>query len=100
MAEGFELIEGGSVTSPQGFRAGGVFAGLKTPGEGVLDLGMLVSDRAANVAGTFSTNRILVSIGDGQQEPDGAGHCAGGGGEQRLRELRGRGAGSPRRGGD
>ena len=59
MAEGFELIEGGSVTSPQGFRAGGVFAGLKTPGEGVLDLGMLVSDRAAKVAGTFSTNRIL-----------------------------------------
>ena len=59
MAEGFELIEGGSVTSPQGFRAGGVFAGLKTPGEGVLDLGLLVSDRAANVAGTFSTNRIL-----------------------------------------
>ena len=59
MAEGFELIEGGSVTSPEGFRAGGVFAGLKTPGEGVLDLGMLVSDRAANVAGTFSTNRIL-----------------------------------------
>ena len=59
MAEGFELIEDGSVTSPQGFRAGGVFAGLKTPGEGVLDLGLLVSDRAANVAGTFSTNRIL-----------------------------------------
>ena len=59
MAEGFELIEGGSVTSPQGFRAGGVFTGLKTPGEGVLDLGMLVSDRAAKVAGTFSTNKIL-----------------------------------------
>ena len=59
LADGFELIEGGSVTSPQGFRAGGVFAGLKTPGEGVLDLGLLVSDRAANVAGTFSTNRIL-----------------------------------------
>ena len=59
MAEGFELIEGGSVTSPQGFRAGGVFAGLKTPGEGVLDLGMLVSEQLANVAGTFSTNRIL-----------------------------------------
>ena len=59
MAEGFELIEDGSVTSPQGYRAGGVFAGLKTPGEGVLDLGLLVSDRAANVAGTFSTNKIL-----------------------------------------
>jgi glutamate N-acetyltransferase/amino-acid N-acetyltransferase len=39
--------------------AGGVFAGLKSPGEGVLDLGILVSDRPASVAGTFSTNRIL-----------------------------------------
>ena len=59
MAEGYKLLEGGSVTSPLGYRAGGVFAGLKTLGEGVLDLGMLVSDGAANVAGTFSTNRIL-----------------------------------------
>ena len=53
------MIEGGSVTSPQGYRAGGVFAGLKTQGEGVLDLGLLVSDKEANVAGTFSTNKIL-----------------------------------------
>ena len=59
MAKGFELIDGGSVTSPRGFLAGGVFAGLKSPGEGVLDLGILVSDRPAAVAGTFSTNRIL-----------------------------------------
>ena len=59
MAKGFELIDGGSVTSPRGFLAGGVFAGLKSPGEGVLDLGILVSDRPASVAGTFSTNRIL-----------------------------------------
>ncbi len=59
MSEGYELIEDGSVTSPKGFRAGGVFAGLKTPGEGVLDLGILVSDREAKVAGTFSTNRVL-----------------------------------------
>ena len=53
------LIEGGSVTSPKGFRAGAVFAGLKTPGDGVVDLGLLISDRPATVAGTFSTNRIL-----------------------------------------
>ena len=59
MTTNVELIEGGSVTSAQGFRAGGVFAGLKSPGEGVLDLGMLVSDRPAAVAGTFSTNRVL-----------------------------------------
>ncbi len=59
MAEGIEFIEGGSVTSAEGFRAGGVFAGLKTRVEGVLDLGILVSDRPAAVAGTFSTNKIL-----------------------------------------
>lgn len=59
MADGIELIEGGSVTSPQGYRAGGVYAGLKSAGEGVLDLGILVSERPAAVAGTFSTNKIL-----------------------------------------
>ncbi len=59
MAEGVKLIQGGSVTSPKGYRAGGVFAGLKTSGEGVLDLGILVSDRPATVAGTFSRNKIL-----------------------------------------
>ena len=59
MAAGVKVIEGGSVTSPNGYRAGGVFAGLKTPGEGVLDLGILVSDRPATVAGTFSRNKIL-----------------------------------------
>ena len=59
MADGIEIIEGGSVTSPQGFRAGGVYAGLKSAGEGVLDLGILVSERSAEVAGTFSRNKIL-----------------------------------------
>ena len=59
MTTGVQLIEGGSATSPMGYRAGGAFAGLKTTGERVLDLGVLVSDRPATVAGTFSTNKIL-----------------------------------------
>ena len=59
MPDGIELIEGGSVTSPKGYRAGGVYAGMKSAGEGVLDLGILVSERPAAVAGTFSTNKIL-----------------------------------------
>ena len=59
MAADVKIIQGGSVTSAKGYRAGGVFAGLKTPGEGVLDLGVLVSDRPATVAGTFSRNKIL-----------------------------------------
>ena len=59
MTTGVELIEGGSATTPAGFRAGGVFAGLKSPGPDVLDVGMLVSDRPATLAGTFSRNKIL-----------------------------------------
>lgn len=59
MASGVKIVEGGSVTSPQGYRAGGVYAGLKTQGDGVLDLGILVSDGPAAVAGTFSRNKIL-----------------------------------------
>jgi len=41
--EGLARIEGTGVTTPTGFRAAGVAAGLK--GEGLLDLGLLVSDR-------------------------------------------------------
>ena len=59
MADSIELIKGGSVTSPQGYRAGGVYAGLKSVGDGVLDLGILLSERPAAVAGTFSRNKIL-----------------------------------------
>lgn len=43
--EGLTRIEGTGVTSPDGFRASGVAAGLK--GGGQLDLGLLVSDRPA-----------------------------------------------------
>lgn len=54
-----ELINDGSVTSAKGFAAGGTYAGLKTQGEGVLDLGILLSDTPANLAATFSTNKVL-----------------------------------------
>ena len=54
----------GGVTTPQGFRAAGVSAGIKTQG---LDLALLVSDRPAAAAAVFTTNRaqaapVLVSI--------------------------------------
>ena len=55
----YRIVEGGSVTSARGFRAGGTFAGLKTAGDGVLDLGILLSDSPALAAGTFSRNKIL-----------------------------------------
>ena len=54
-----ELIQGGGVTSAKGFLAGATFAGLKTQEDSALDLGILVSEAPAGVAGAFSTNKIL-----------------------------------------
>ena len=59
MAAMIELIQDGSVTSARGFSAGATYAGLKTQENGVLDLGILASDVPANLAATFSTNKIL-----------------------------------------
>ena len=54
-----EPIEGG-VTVPAGFRAGGVYTGIKSYGpEPRLDVGLLVSDEPAHVAGLFSTSAVL-----------------------------------------
>ena len=53
-----EVLRGGGVTSALGFKAGGTYAGLKTVGEGNLDLGIVVSDTPAAVAGTFTTNKV------------------------------------------
>ena len=52
-----ELIKGGGVTSAEGFSAGATYAGLKTE-SGTLDLGILLSDRPANSAATFTTNSV------------------------------------------
>lgn len=59
MAAMIELIQDGSVTSAKGFTAGATYAGLKTQEDGVLDLGILLSDVPASLASTFSTNKIL-----------------------------------------
>jgi glutamate N-acetyltransferase/amino-acid N-acetyltransferase len=67
----FEMVAGG-VTTPAGFRAAGVSAGIKAQSAGIkaqanaLDLALLVSDRPATAAAVFTTNRaqaapILVS---------------------------------------
>ena len=59
MAGGVEFIAEGTVTSPQGYVAGAVYAGLKSQGDKVADLGILMSQRPASVAATFSTSRIV-----------------------------------------
>jgi glutamate N-acetyltransferase/amino-acid N-acetyltransferase len=58
MAEDIKYIEGGSVTSPKGFKAGATYAGMKTYAADKLDLGLLVSERLCASAGMFTTNRV------------------------------------------
>ena len=64
--KGFKVIEG-SVTAPQGFRAGAVFCDIKRIGTGKgsnkgkkRDLAILVSDAPAAVAGMFKIGRAHV----------------------------------------
>lgn len=50
-----KVIKGG-VTAPKGFKAYGIFCGIKRSGK--TDLGLLVSDVPASVAGVFTLNSI------------------------------------------
>jgi glutamate N-acetyltransferase / amino-acid N-acetyltransferase len=50
---GARPVDGG-ITAPRGFRAAGVFCGIKAKG---LDLAMIVSDARASAAGVFTVNR-------------------------------------------
>jgi glutamate N-acetyltransferase / amino-acid N-acetyltransferase len=52
----YELDTSGHATSPKGFVAGASFAGVKTYGEGKLDLGILVSEHPCSVAATYTRN--------------------------------------------
>lgn len=55
----YQWVSDASITSPVGWSAGAVYAGIKTYGpEPRLDLGLLVSDRPCSVAGVFTTNRV------------------------------------------
>jgi glutamate N-acetyltransferase/amino-acid N-acetyltransferase len=54
-----QWIEGGGITAPRGFRAGAVYAGIRTYGdEPRFDVGILVSDLPCAVAGIFTTNAV------------------------------------------
>ncbi len=64
---GFKVIEG-SVTAPKGFRAAGVFCDIKRLGTGKgsqkgqkRDLGLIVSEVPAAVAGLFTTNQVCAA---------------------------------------
>ncbi|MDZ7727410.1 MAG: bifunctional ornithine acetyltransferase/N-acetylglutamate synthase [Dehalococcoidia bacterium] len=53
-----ELDTNGSATSPRGFHAGAVYAGMKSYGEGKLDLGILRSDAPCETAAVFTRSRL------------------------------------------
>jgi glutamate N-acetyltransferase/amino-acid N-acetyltransferase len=64
---GFKIIEG-SVTAPQGFRAGAVFCDIKRLGTGKgsnkgkkRDLAIILSDAPAAVAGMFTTSQVCAA---------------------------------------
>ena len=53
-------IEAGGVTSPEGFMAGAVYAGVKTYGpEPRFDVGILASTEPATCAGVFTKNKVV-----------------------------------------
>ena len=52
-----EFIDGGTVTSPEGFFAGATQAGIKKDGAS-LDLGILFSEATCSAAGVFTKTRI------------------------------------------
>ena len=58
MAGSIRVVEGGTITSPQGFTAGATYAGLKTFSEDKLDLGIITSEVACISAGVFTTSTI------------------------------------------
>jgi glutamate N-acetyltransferase / amino-acid N-acetyltransferase len=53
-----EVIEGGTVTTPSGFLAGAVVAGIKEGNTGKPDLAILYSEGACTTAALFTTNKV------------------------------------------
>lgn len=56
---GFTIMEQGTVTTPQGFRAGAVYCGLKKVER--YDLGAIVCDVPATAAGVYTTNLVIAA---------------------------------------
>ena len=53
------MLDNGGVTSPRGFKASGIAAGLKRSGKP--DMALIFSDSPATVAGAFTTNRVAAA---------------------------------------
>jgi glutamate N-acetyltransferase / amino-acid N-acetyltransferase len=53
-----DVLSSGGATSPGGFKAGAVHAGIKYPDPQRLDLGILFSEKPCNAAAVFTTNKV------------------------------------------
>ena len=51
----------GGVTAPIGFRAAGMYCGIKKKQKKQLDLALLVSEQEGPVAGVFTTNQVVAA---------------------------------------
>ena len=58
MAGAIEFVDGGTITTPQGFMAGATYAGLKTFAEDKLDLCILFSELPCSSAGVFTKSAV------------------------------------------
>ena len=58
MEANVEFIPSGGITSPKGFLAGAVYAGIKNKAEDCLDLGILSSEVPCTAVAVFTKNRI------------------------------------------
>ena len=56
MENGFDFIDGGTITSPKGFQAGGIHSGIKNNGS--LDLSILLSEADCVCDGVFTRNKM------------------------------------------
>ena len=59
MAGPITQVDGGTITTAKGFRAGGTYVGIKTYSEDKMDMGMLLSDTPCSVAGVFTKSTLV-----------------------------------------
>ena len=59
MAGPITHVDGGTITTAKGFRAGGTYVGIKTYSEEKMDMGMLLSDTPCTAAGVFTKSTLV-----------------------------------------
>ena len=59
MAGPITQVDGGTITTTRGFRAGGTYVGIKTYSDDKMDMGMLLSDTPCSLAGVFTKSTLV-----------------------------------------